>query len=276
MSFNEFGCPLSSLITHKNLIRNVVVGKATNKSTAYQSCSIWTQASYMNHCCSPTAKRSFIGDMMIVRATRDMEPGTEITIEYINRDGIGGKAMQDILKNWEFTCACAMCQDEKQTKASVLAERQKLIDKLKRVCDVGSRSTDGIQTKSAERLLKALNDTYTKPATEVPRLLLWDPQLFLARVYSAKKNMVKVLKSVNEFLALLGYVIIGLDSTSVSFKIIKWGVVSDYLVEAFLHAQTALEETQAWEDAKQAEAYAKTAYKIVVGEDSSFEAVHGR
>ncbi|CAO2647207.1 Nn.00g081290.m01.CDS01 [Neocucurbitaria sp. VM-36] len=269
MSLNVFGCPRSSLVTHKEAINN-----DTKEPTAYHSCGIWTQASYINHSCTSNARRSFIGDMMIIRATQDLEPGTELTFWYQSPNGLSGKAMQEKLKSWDFTCTCAICQDEKETKASVFAERRKLMDKLKRACD--SPSPHGIQTSTAERLLKALNDTYARPADEVPRLLLWDPQLLLARVYSARDNMTKVLKSVHETLTLLGFIVAGLDATSTSFRVVKWGLMMDHLVEAFLHARTAFEAIQGWENSKRAEEYARTAYKIVVGENTSFESIYGR
>lgn len=263
MSFNVFGCPLSSLITHKDLLAN-----NAKEPTAYHSCGIWTQASYINHSCTSNARRSFIGDMMIVRATQDLEPDTEITFWYQSPDGTRLKNSQEMLKTWEFVCDCAICQDAKETKATVVAERRKLLERMKRVCD------SGINTGKVERLLKALDNTYTRPADEVPRLLLWDPRLLLVRVYIARNDMIKGLESVGKVLTALGFIIVGADSSSASFRVVKWGLVLDHLVEAFLHARTAFQATGAWEDSRRAEEYAKVAYRIVVGEDTSFESTY--
>jgi hypothetical protein len=127
-------------------------------------------------------------------------------------------------------------------------------------------------------LLKSLNDTYTRSPDEVPRLSLWDPQLMLTRLYVAQDNMHKALESAGKVLVLLGFIFVGADATSVAFKIVKWGIVVDHLVETFLHARNAFGAfgaMSAWEDAKRAEEYARTAYKIVVGEDTSFESSYG-
>jgi hypothetical protein len=266
MSFNVFGCPISSLITHKDILAS-----KSEKPTLYHSCGIWTQASYINHSCTSNARRAFIGDMMIVRTTQDLEPGTEITFWYNAPDGTIDKKLQE---NWEFVCDCAICQDAKETKAAVVAERQKLSGRMQRLCD--SSTLHGIQTDKVERLLKALNKTYARPADEVPRLLLWDPQLLLARVYITQNNMGKCLEAVGKVLTVLGFVIVGADSSSTSFRVVKWGLMKDHLVEAFLHARTAFEAIGAWEDSRRAEGYAKVAYSIVVGEDTSFESTHGR
>lgn len=212
--------------------------------------------------------------MMIVRATQDLEPGTEITFWYQVPHGTVDKNLQEGFKTWGFVCDCAICQDAKETKAAVIAERQKLMGRMKRLYDLPT--LHGIQTDKVERLLKTLNKTYTRPADEVPRLLLWDPQLLLARVYIAQNNMAKTLEAVDKVLTVLGFVIVGADSSSASFRVVKWGLMMDHLVEAFLHARTAFEAIGAWEDSRRAEEYAKVAYSIVVGEDTSFESTHGR
>ncbi|KAF2447508.1 hypothetical protein P171DRAFT_509783 [Karstenula rhodostoma CBS 690.94] len=266
MSFNVFGCPLSSLSTHKDILSN----KSKKEPTAFHSCGIWTQASYINHRCTSNARRSFIGDMMIVRATQDLEANTEVTFWYKQPTGDRSKDPQEVYKNWNFICDCTMCQDAKMTKAAVFSERRKIVEKMKRACD----SPNGIQTGQFERLLKALDHTYTQPADEVPRLSLWDPQLLLARVYMARGDMIKGLESVRKVLIALGFIVDGVDASSTSFRVVKWGLVVDHLVETFLHARTAFDALGAGGDSKTAEGYARCAYTMLVGEDTSFESTY--
>jgi hypothetical protein len=270
MSFNVFGCPMSSLITHKDILAN-----KSKEPTAYRSCGIWIQASYINHSCTSNAHRAFIGDMMIVRASQDLEPGTEITFWYqIPADGTVKKDLQEGFKNWEFVCDCAICQDAKETKAAVVAERKKLSERMQRVCN--SSAPNNVLIDKTERLLTALNKTYTQPPDQVPRLSLWEPQLMLARIFVAHNNMNKCLEAIGKVLTTLGFIVVGADSSSASFRVVKWGVVMDHLVEAFLHARTAFEAIGAWEDSRRAEEYAKVTYSIAVGESASFESTHGR
>lgn len=220
------------------------------------------------------AHRSFIGDMMIVRATKDIESGTEITFWYQIPGNYTPKKMQEKLSNWGFACDCAICQDNKKHNAPAIAERRQLLEKLKQAAQLST--TRNIQYSKMNRLLKSLNETYSRPAHEVPRLALWDPQLMLTRWYIAHDRMSEAIESVQKVLTLLGFIVVGADSTPVAFRVVKWGTVIDHLVEAFLHAQTAFEASAAWEDAKMARLYAKSTYSILVGEDTSFEATYGK
>lgn len=83
--------------------------------------------------------------------------------------------------------------------------------------------------------------------------------------------MIKSLESVGEVLTSAGFIIVGADSSPTNFAVAKRGLV-DRLVETFLQAQNAY---AAMEDSTQAEEYARTTYKIVIGKDSSFNATYG-
>jgi hypothetical protein len=267
VSFNVFGCPISSLDSHNTFLANK---KATEKP--YGSCGIWTLASYINHNCSSNARRAFIGDMMVVRATRDLEPGTEVTFWYHSPQTNDAKALKEKLKHWGFVCDCAICIDSSKTKAAVVADRKRLMEQLKPAFE----NPRGIQTDKVERLLDALNASYKTPATEVPRLLLWDPQLGLTNAYYVKKNMGKALESAVKTLASLGFIVVGADSSSTRFAVVKWGLMIDVLVKTFLLIRNALVAIgAAAEDSILAERCARTMYRILVGEDSSFDATYG-
>jgi hypothetical protein len=108
----------------------------------------------------------------------------------------------------------------------------------------------------------------------VPRLSLWDPQLLLVRIYISRNNVVKSLEWISKVLSTLGFAVVGLDLSNTSFEIERWGLVIDHLVEIFLHARTAFNAAGSLVDSMRAEEHARVAYKIVVGEDVSFESVH--
>jgi hypothetical protein len=209
--------------------------------------------------------------MMIVRASRDLEPGTEITFWYHSPMNADAKAMQEKLKHWGFVCDCALCLDSRTTKASVVVKRQKLLENMKRAFE----DQRGIQINNVERLLDTLNRTYMRPAHEVPRLLLWDPQLALTRAYAAQKNVIKTLDSAGKVLASLGFIVVGADYSPISFAVVKWGLMMDHLVETFLLTRAAFAALGASEDSIYAEKYARTTYKILVGEETSFDVTYG-
>lgn len=269
MSLNVFGCPVTSLKSHKDIKAN-----KASKEKEFHSCGIWIKASYINHSCLGNVRRSFIGDMMIVRAAEDLKTGTELSFPYEAPDGIYTSKSGQKFKSWGFLCNCALCKDMMVTKPAVVTQRRRLLDQMKRLCE--SSSTGNDLTKKFERLLKALNETYALPAVEVPRLLLWDPQLLLTRIYMQQPDLTNGLESVGNVLQSLGFTTTGLDRTPTAFVVTRWGHIVDHLVEAFLHARSAFEQLKLADKANQAEQYARVVYQVVVGEDASFEKTYPR
>lgn len=265
VSLNVFSCPVSSVLHHNDLLS----GKIEEQS--HHSCGIWSQASYINHSCIDSAQRAFIGDMMIVRASRDLEPRTEITFWYQSPLDSDAKDLQEKLKFWGFVCDCALCTDSRATKAAVSTRRQNLRKDLTRAFE----DPNGIMTDKIDRMLAGLKKTYTRPADEVPRLQLWDLQLSLTLAYATQENMIKCLESARNALLSLGFIVVGADSSSTSFAVVKWGLLTYGVVELFMHAAGAFRIMGTKEKARHAEEYAKTAYKIEFGEDTSFGVMHG-
>lgn len=207
---------------------------------------------------------------MVVRASRDMQAGCEVTFWYHSPSE---KGSQEKHKHWGFLCGCAICLDARATDSAVVIKRQKLLGDLDRV--FGSPALNRVQIRKIERLIDTLNKSYTRPAKDVPRLLLWDPQLLLVRLYAAQNKAAKVVESAAKILFFLGFVVVGADSSQTCFEISNWGLMIDYLVEIFLHIHAAFTAMGAEMDSARAGNYAKTTYKILVGEDDSFKATYG-
>lgn len=217
---------------------------------------------------------------MIVRASRDMDANTEIKFWYRNPQGNGASAKtsnETFQKPWGFTCQCAICLDTRVTNETVHNKRLKLLEDFKRVFDNAPSPPNRQIIRQIERLLTTLNDTYPQPPLDVPRLLVWEPQLGLTRLFAAQGKPEKNLESAAKVLASLSFVLSGgaispPSSSSARFAVAKWGLMIDYaVVESFLHIRAAFAVLGAHENASAAESYAKTAYRILVGEDSSFE-----
>lgn len=270
---NSFGSPVSSLNSHSKVCgRQSPLSTNIREEQAYHSCGIWTHASYINHCCISNARRAFIGNMMIIRASCDIEAETEITMGYRNPDTCpeSTKGLDENFKNWGFVCGCALCLDARATNAVVFRKRRKLIAELGRVFE--SSAIRRNEEKKIEHLLDELNQTYTQPAEIVPRRLLWDPQLVLTRIYVAQNNTSKTMESAVKVLSSLGHIVIGADSSQTPFTIVRWGMQVDHLVETLLHIKTTFAAMGFGQDSERAKEYAKTVYKILVGENVSFQA----
>ncbi|KFZ20117.1 hypothetical protein V502_03347 [Pseudogymnoascus sp. VKM F-4520 (FW-2644)] len=261
ISFNSFGCPISSM-NHKD-----------EPESAFHSTGIWIQASYINHSCTSNARRSFIGDMMIVRATRDLKKDTELSFWYHCPSRGIPKDSQNEFKNWGFECSCSICSDGKSTAPPVPRKREMLRKRLETEFKVAALESGTF--KKMERLLDELNQTYSQPADKVPRLLVWDPQLALAQACASQNQTRKCIVAAGKVLTSLGFLISGTDSPQTEFSINQWGMLQDHLVETFVLLRNMFLVTKAVPNSKKAGEYARMAYKMVVGEDASFDSVWG-
>lgn len=268
ISLNSFGSPLSSIDSHTKIRDH-----KGEKESAFHSSGIWIQASYINHGCNSNARRSFIGDMMIVRATRDIKKDTELSFWYTPPDGSNSKDKRSQFKNWGFECTCVICSDNKSAAPTVLQKRELLGKKLKqgfRASPVGSGTL-----QKFERMLDELNQTYSQPPDKVPRLFAWDLQLALAQAYASQDQARKCIMAAGKVLTSLGFIISGTDTPQTAFSINRWGVLNDYLVETFVLLRNMFLVAKSGENAKKAGEYARTAYKMAVGEDTTFDKIWG-
>lgn len=188
---------------------------------------------------------------MIVRASCNIVAGTEITLWYQNPTISGAQDSNQKHQPWGFTCGCAICIDIRSTNAVVLRKRQNLVNDMK-----GAISFP-FDIKKFERLIEETNETYTQPAKDVPRLLIWEQQFCVVRLYMMQRNANKTLESAVKVLTLLGFVVVGADSSKTRFAITKWGFQVEHLVENFFHIRNAFMAMGAREDSLRAEVMQK-------------------
>jgi len=133
---------------------------------------------------------------------------------------------------------------------------------------------NGTTLRKIEILINALEQTYTRSAEEVPRIALWEPQVVLSRAHHEAKDVVKSLDLAGKALGSLGFTTQGMDKSRTAFLIVKWGLASDFLTQILMQAKEAFVVLGLLEKASKAEEYARIAFKILVGEDSSFSKVY--
>ncbi|KAM0167451.1 hypothetical protein ACHAQE_000344 [Botrytis cinerea] len=261
MALNVFGCPLSSFECQS--IEPEEVDK-------HHSCGIWLLASKINHSCLSNARRSFLGDLQLVRATSDIPANTEITYWYKLPTGESDE-MQNELKHWGFQCKCIICTDSKDTRKNEITMRKKLLRNLKAVLDASH-----VAIPQAECLLNALEKTYKRPAIEVPRLALRESYFRLARAYSQRGTTDKAVLTTLRALESIGFVIKNASLPALPGKkleIAKWGLMLPGVIEAWIYLCTVY-SALAPQHLQQAREYVKLAYKICMGEDHTFKQMH--
>lgn len=292
LSLNTFGCPITSRAGHAD-------GRALSSKEVerqHSSSGLWITASRINHSCFQTARRSFIGDMQIVRAACDMPCDTEITFTYqpANSDDLNPTGSSDssnpqnLLQNWEFQCTCVICTYGSATPWQIRKHR---VD-LRKDLESSFKNFREVDLPKAETALTALEKTYSVPAVEVPRLAIWQPYLFVTRRYAELNNAEKTISTALNLLAALGFVInsqlvmsngqssegqsFGPDASCwVTFEVTKWGLVVDHVIEVFMHIFKACQTVQP-ELCGAVETVARTAYLICVGEDETFWETYGK
>ncbi|KAL2698371.1 hypothetical protein AAEP93_011081 [Penicillium crustosum] len=264
---NGFGCPLTSRESHIDCMKG---GNDTTKKVnkQFHSSGVWPMASHINHSCLSNARRSFIGDMMIVRASRDLPPNTEITFWYQSPMLRDPKEFPLNLQHWGFKCDCILCQEARSASSSVLSNRSRISTDLQRLF-----KTSRMNLRKIEARISHLAGTYSQPASEVPRLTLDSPYLSLAAIYASSRKHEKSVEFALKTLESLGFVIEGGNPPhvpNVPLVVKKWGLMSDGVVGCWMILCFAYREL-APTLASQAEGYARVCYKICVGEDETFD-----
>ncbi|KAL2839285.1 hypothetical protein BJY01DRAFT_250596 [Aspergillus pseudoustus] len=283
MALNCFGCDLSSRESHVRAMKDAESQLEHTEDKKFHSCGVWRLASYINHSCNSNVRRSFIGDMMVVRATRDLPANTELLFWYAEPSEDGGTskaAKQPNLKHWGFKCSCVICQDLIETEASDIRKRRRVTGDMLNAFQAlnKSRKPKPAIIDRIEELVSQLEETYRKSAVEVPRLGIWKAYLSLAAVHASRSVSEKTVEFAMRTLESLGYVLEGGRppyTPGTSLRVLKWGLMIDGLVgcwmmlcRAYCDAAPGL--------ASQAEDYARISYRICVGEDETFEDTYSR
>ena len=78
---------------------------------------LWINASHVNHSCIQNVAHSYIGDMMILRAAKNIPKGTEITMAHRKPHADPKIRQAEYQKLFGFRCTCNLCTAEAQRSA---------------------------------------------------------------------------------------------------------------------------------------------------------------
>lgn len=259
-TLNSFGCPMPSSVT-----KNMSEQGALESSSGV---GIWVMPAIMNHSCrgAGSARRSFIGDMMVVRASRDIKKGEEITQTYLHVGDVSARR-EALLKSWGFLCNCSLCVVESEETPGVRNDRQRQLAVILSLGSAGQTSSVLLQRLS--RLIRSLEDTYTKPATEQPRHVLFEALQHLATFQLGDPD--GFLKTSERSLEALGYKI-G-ESEGRAF-IAQHGSISNSLLELFHQCSEVCAASGKLLKAKSYYEIAASFWEVILGEKESFYENH--
>ena len=134
------------------------------------STGLWIWTAYVNHSCIPNVKKEFVGDLMVLRATRSVVAGEEILHSYVeSRDYEARK--RALMTTWGFECNCSLCAAERPDDSAVKKKRLELASDAEAF--VGKENWVDVKRltiSKVQRLERATNDTSNSEVyKDVPR-----------------------------------------------------------------------------------------------------------
>jgi hypothetical protein len=212
---NCFGAPLSSLESTRPSVvlarqqQQAALGAAFTDITK----GLWVHAAYINHSCVPNTMRSFMGDLLISRATRDIKEGEELFQQYAPVKSHPRLRKDTYEINWGFTCQCGLCVGERgadpgriDKRNGLLAQAEKLA--MKRQPHKGTAPDSAIRT--IDRLAKQLEDLHCEGSDRevyerLPRLTMVLPTMWLIHSHRGRRNQTKVVEYSKKLLRNFGF-----------------------------------------------------------------------
>ncbi|KAH6650507.1 hypothetical protein F5144DRAFT_480270 [Chaetomium tenue] len=172
---------------------------------------LWVHASYMNHDCVANTMRSFVGDMLVSRATRDIEEGEELFQQYVPVKPLPDVRNRQFKEGWGFECGCTLCTAEARSPEAMQARRKELLIAVEKLCSKkmpGRELIPDAKIRSVDKLTKQLEEAHEKEVYEgVPRLTLVYPSNWLVAAHRGRKNHGKVVKYTMKVLRNFGFTV---------------------------------------------------------------------
>lgn len=219
----------------------------------------------MNYTCVPNIQRSFIGDIMVIRAGSDLKAGTELKHSYVDISKNYAER-QNELRGYGFQC-CSLCSAWVNTPHKKRKKRENTRNFIR------DRVVSSVPTELSDffRLLDNLEWTYIHPAAEEPRIETVLLLMKLITDFSSEDQSWGAFWMVYRLLDNLGFKFIAYPG---SFTIQQWGYVDEFVVLALVAIWKAYGSCGPTA-CNEVETAVKAAYGMVVGETDSFEATHG-
>lgn len=155
-------------------------GQFGEEDATRASAGLWIYAAYINHSCLPNAEKSYIGDLMLVRATRDIKAGEEIYHAY-DESADYDTRQQSLKRTWGFECSCALCAVEKEEKPEVRRQRRELEkDAYDFVMRESPQNAKRLVVVKMKKLKKRMEETYDEKMYQgLPRRAMVNVDLWL-------------------------------------------------------------------------------------------------
>jgi hypothetical protein len=242
-----------------------------NPSTPVRN-GFWIHTSYINHSCLPNSVRTFLGDLLLLRATRDISAGEEINAQYITPELTFDARQQKYKGTWGFACDCRLCEVDKKVGIDVEWQRMALFDEMRNSAQkLGTKPPTVTALKKLGKKVKELEALYSDDVyAHLPKLCLVHPTLFLTEAWRGLKNIDRMIDSAVKLLRYFGIKITVEDD---KFNVIdNSGLVNVECVRALKYLAEGYTAKGQPEVASSITATAKIWFRIITGADVGSEA----
>jgi tetratricopeptide (TPR) repeat protein len=174
------GAVIDVFQVHDIVARNAFGLGPGDEDARNASTGLWITAAYINHSCIPNAKKEFIGDLMVLRATRAIAAGEEITHAYDESSDYDART-KALMNTWGFVCRCALCKAEKEDDPAVREKRRELEGEASVLVErEEARGAKRLVVLKARRIKRGIEDTYDDERYNgLPRMALMRIQKWL-------------------------------------------------------------------------------------------------
>jgi hypothetical protein len=154
--------------------------------------------------------RSFLGDLLISRATRDIREGEELFQQYIPVKPLPDERNERFREGWGFECDCVLCVGERLSPEAMLAKRKEVLAAVEKLCNKKLPRRELLipeaTIRNVDRLTKQLEEAHEPQVYEgLPRLTLIYPCNWLVAAHRGRKNHAKVVKYALKVLRNFGF-----------------------------------------------------------------------
>ena len=255
------------------------VGEGGDEKDTLRPAGMWIQASYMNNSCDANAYRAFIGDLMIVHASRDIAKDEEIYISYTFQDADYKKMQEHYWAGWRFQCDCKICAAESKSSTESRNRRQMLVQEVSVLLTANQQTASLRASKAAitkvEQLYAKINATYDDKlfTKNVPRLGLYVLSAWLCQAHRGRAKSPKLIACGMTTLKDLAFSV-NVKGDSVTFDR-STGMVSSIAIAAAVWVANAHFSMGQKTLAKQFHDFARGMYVILFGELRGFVEQYG-
>lgn len=122
---------------------------------------LFLKVSMMNHSCVPNVRKIFLGDVIIIRATRPIKKGEEILQSYAQTDADVKERRPMLESTWHFRCNCKLCCAEEKESDERLQNRDALERRANSLgMAIKNSSVSTQEVSKADPLLRSIKSSY--------------------------------------------------------------------------------------------------------------------